>query len=1360
MSQRFPCPICGRTFKRYQIDLHVEQCLSGNAGISGINMELRSPVRRRRGSNNNNNGNKCRGDDERNRALLYINLKWSKLFGENNKRPLQGKYYLTLTMDSQKFTCDSTKVHQETNTNSINKEPNISILDWEKQFCVFEISRYFASSALRITLWKYRSFRRDIPVGMAIIQLGDIRRGQISSKQPPVITQKSNESRKKLNEKEIIKHDEDMITKSDEDNNLNKEILNKIVFDIQNSYGSAQKHTLKLHNDCIDSSLLSLELCKSKKKNVSVNCSLPSKVIYRRKDNMLQSVIGEVDLNFWYISKLDCIYDMQVQKNIQKSETIDNITLYSPLHYASMLPGGDILIKHMIQYLNVKISSSSLRRGMYKLSPFDIAGFAKNNGAIEILAKSMAPGDYEMPSSFTVNKNNNYHRLMGGTSLHFYCKYGIDISTLQSMVEMRPAMTDVLDDFGYTPFLISCKNGKIEFAKFLALQGVRIARKPIVAKNGDTALILACKGGHDAVVNWLIMREADPNLKNFDDESPLMHAASCSSGDSVAEKLVKILCNSGAVLRTQTDVTTLSTAFHRAAKCGHFKTFKTLVEQFNVWLENIKHDNENKIIKHVSVNKFLALVSNDGKIIYDLFNEFNLKANLYKGKTKEAVTEISDFYEISMKKFAKSTEQQLWNGLSDTCECTVDLCGPYGALCYIAACDVGVNINEKESVIINCLDDRLENARNDDSDHEYSYVDNNLLDTSSNVTNNENVMPGCNQHLLSNLKMKNDEEKVDIEETKDNENDIYDDNDRLDRWRRNTGGKCIPKTPNESLTARKKRILDILKVVVTNEGTNQEKLSSAFSRISYGLVAYKLHCSKWNVDQTVLELLSLASSLTLPGFDQITDHGHTKHTIWNNAIPSTCKQIIQRNATACVICLEEKNVFYALQCNHLFCTDCWINHLKVAVRTQGEQVLVKCRCPKFPNCNYLPDETAWEILAQPNDLQLYSNQLLSSYVKCNSDAVTYCSNKRCDRILHISNKYYVCKDDVKCSVCGHNFCFLCNDTVHSPASCKQLKQWKTKSNDDAALLAGWLMKNTKLCPKPGCKERLEKNEGCKHMTCKCNHEFCWDCLRPWSDHDETTGGFFRCAYFDPSKDYEKFDFDAAASLVEDDKIVTGDDVDDQIDQPRSGFLIHDDESNEGGHTSDDNKTDQKDIGKKTYVPNIKRHDSAASLANFTFHLKRYTAFDDDQNRASSLYRLFALIQQEQKVLVRKRRLSTGMGFQGKSRRQLYINFKSLPNVDQNTLLIAIMEVVKMYRTMKYVHIALDSLGACEKITSLETQLILHRMDSRVSTVVKLMKAIEGSVNGDQTFDGKKLNALVNKVVQNNLSFHEEIQLIA
>ena len=132
-----------------------------------------------------------------------------------------------------------------------------------------------------------------------------------------------------------------------------------------------------------------------------------------------------------------------------------------------------------------------------------------------------------------------------------------------------------------------------------------------------------------------------------------------------------------------------------------------------------------------------------------------------------------------------------------------------------------------------------------------------------------------------------------------------------------------------------------------------------------------------------------------------------------------------------------------------------------------------------------------------------------------------------------------------------------------------------KKNDEEALLAEWLMKNTKLCPKPGCKHRLEKNEGCKHMTCKCGHEFCWDCLRPWSMHDETTGGFFRCAYFDPSKDYEKFDFAAVTNA--------------QL------------ESSEVGESEGD--------GQANTSPSkicLKRQNSAEALANFTFNLRSVT----------------------------------------------------------------------------------------------------------------------------------------------------------
>merc|ERR1711879_1118705 len=48
----------------------------------------------------------------------------------------------------------------------------------------------------------------------------------------------------------------------------------------------------------------------------------------------------------------------------------------------------------------------------------------------------------------------------------------------------------------------------------------------------------------------------------------------------------------------------------------------------------------------------------------------------------------------------------------------------------------------------------------------------------------------------------------------------------------------------------------------------------------------------------------------------------------------------------------------------------------------------------------------------------------------------------------------------------------------------------------------WIIGNTKPCPK--CKNPIEKNGGCMHMTCRppggCGHEFCWICKGDWKGH--------------------------------------------------------------------------------------------------------------------------------------------------------------------------------------------------------------------------------------------------------------------
>ena len=160
-----------------------------------------------------------------------------------------------------------------------------------------------------------------------------------------------------------------------------------------------------------------------------------------------------------------------------------------------------------------------------------------------------------------------------------------------------------------------------------------------------------------------------------------MYAAGCSKGDQIAASLIKTLCSSGAELRTQTKVNTISTVFHRAAQCGHIKTFKALVEQCNCKLDSANSDEKEKQgVSEASIRKFLALVGNDGVPIYDLFWSHYLRSNIYHGKDADQVAEITAWYDDIKVLNLQSHPISLWNGFSESGKCTVDLCGPFGAL--------------------------------------------------------------------------------------------------------------------------------------------------------------------------------------------------------------------------------------------------------------------------------------------------------------------------------------------------------------------------------------------------------------------------------------------------------------------------------------------------------------------------------------------------------------------------------------------------------------------------------------------------------------------------------------------------------
>lgn len=60
----------------------------------------------------------------------------------------------------------------------------------------------------------------------------------------------------------------------------------------------------------------------------------------------------------------------------------------------------------------------------------------------------------------------------------------------------------------------------------------------------------------------------------------------------------------------------------------------------------------------------------------------------------------------------------------------------------------------------------------------------------------------------------------------------------------------------------------------------------------------------------------------------------------------------------------------------------------------------------------------------------------------------------------------------------------------------------------------------KKCPK--CGRYISKNEGCNHMKCICNFEFCWICLQNYKKHDNSKCKHVAGKLFEPNSDYASF----------------------------------------------------------------------------------------------------------------------------------------------------------------------------------------------------------------------------------------------
>lgn len=258
------------------------------------------------------------------------------------------------------------------------------------------------------------------------------------------------------------------------------------------------------------------------------------------------------------------------------------------------------------------------------------------------------------------------------------------------------------------------------------------------------------------------------------------------------------------------------------------------------------------------------------------------------------------------------------------------------------------------------------------------------------------------------------------------------------------------------------------------------------------------------------------------------EHTDTNH---NNESNSNSNSKSKSNLRTCNICMDDDltpDEMLAMPCGHEFCIDCWSGQIRA--KLDGGPISILATCP-WERCTEIVTEE--EVAkAAPDLLPKFEEYQLRNFVELNGTS-RWCPGPGCDRIAAITgSNTSLCDVDsivATCDKCSTSFCLKCGSEPHPPLLCEALNTWKEKCLNESET-ANWILANTKPCPR--CRSRIEKNQGCNHMTCQqCRYDFCWICGGEWKDHGTNTGGYYNCNKYE-NKDDSNDQSDAAKAKRE------------------------------------------------------------------------------------------------------------------------------------------------------------------------------------------------------------------------------------
>lgn len=193
----------------------------------------------------------------------------------------------------------------------------------------------------------------------------------------------------------------------------------------------------------------------------------------------------------------------------------------------------------------------------------------------------------------------------------------------------------------------------------------------------------------------------------------------------------------------------------------------------------------------------------------------------------------------------------------------------------------------------------------------------------------------------------------------------------------------------------------------------------------------------------------------------------------------------------CICSVEDRCRRLSL-CGHSYCQDCLDGYVKHLV--DDKKFPMVCASEGCDQVLYIGDITITDKLCR---------NIVSDLVAKNLQTFKYCRTPDCLNFYRTTKTARA----FHCSLCHASTCTSCHGNAHADdIPCE------SAMDPDSALLR-WMAAdpgNRKRCPK--CRQGIEKNGGCLHMTCtSCQAHICWKCERVFPDSDSTYHHMGTCA---------------------------------------------------------------------------------------------------------------------------------------------------------------------------------------------------------------------------------------------------------